>query len=109
MGSLFILVPVNQGEQVHVPQPVAYSPRVQALQNEGFLSTSNPTTPQVSPKGTPCHTDDEIEDLPDFTVRTKRFWKRQNSKETQSGKRLSYLIRLCAWELVFNAMMTIYQ
>jgi len=77
-------MPVNQGEQVHVPQPVAYSPRVQALQNEGFLSTSNPTTPQVSPKGTPCHTDDEIEDLPDFTVRTKRFWKRQNSKETQS-------------------------
>jgi len=63
---------------------------VQASENEGFLSTSNPTTPQVSPKGTPHHTDDEIEDLPDVTVRTKRLWKRQNSKETRNGKRLSY-------------------
>jgi len=88
-GNLFILAPVNQGGQVRVPQAVAHSPIVQALQNEGFLSTSNPTTPQVSPKGTPCHTDDEIEDLPDVTVRTKHLWKRQNSKETRIGKRLS--------------------
>lgn len=44
------------------------------LQNEGFASSA---------QGTPCHTDDELDDLPDVIQRTKRLVKRQHSREGQ--------------------------
>lgn len=70
-------------------QEVGHMPRVQALQNAGFAPSSNSSTPQASPGGTPYHTDDEVEDLPDVKVRSKRLWKRQNSNETQRGRDLN--------------------
>ena len=72
------------GNQVDLPQlpQVAHMPRLQALQNTGFSSDSNPATPQASRGTTPCHTDDELEELPDVVaVHKKRLVKRQNSKD----------------------------
>lgn len=48
--------------------------RLPWLQNEGFTSSA---------QGTPCHTDDELDDLPDVVQRTKRLVKRQHSREGQ--------------------------
>lgn len=61
---------------MHTPQDQEVSPmsRLPWLQNEGFTSSA---------QGTPCHTDDELDDLPDVVQRTKRLVKRQHSREGQ--------------------------
>lgn len=56
-------------------QEVPFTFRLQALRNEGFAA---------SPQGTPCHTDDEVDDLPDDSQRGKGPVKRQHSREGQS-------------------------
>lgn len=60
--------------EAHTPQDQEVSPmsRLPWLQNEGFTSSA---------QGTPCHTDDELDDLPDVVQRTKRLVKRQHSRE----------------------------
>ena len=49
--------------------------RLQTLKNEEF---------PLTPEGTPCPSDVELDDLPDVSQRSKRLVKRQRSRKGQS-------------------------
>ena len=53
-------------------QEVSRKSRLQALRNEAFASSA---------EGTPCHSEDELDDLPGVNERTTRLNKRQRSRE----------------------------
>ena len=70
-----------ENHQVNIPgvsipqnQDVSPTSRLQAPQNEGFASST---------EGTPCHTDDELDDLCVVDQRTKRFVKHQHRRKGQ--------------------------
>jgi len=60
-----------------IPQNQEVSPksRLQAVYNEALIASSA--------EGTPCHSEDELDDLPDVNKRTKRLSRRQDSREGQ--------------------------
>lgn len=77
-------------DQAPQTQVALVSPRIKALQNNGFTPSSHSlsATPEVSPTETPCDTEDELEvpPLPDVKARNPKTLRRQNSKEAQNGK-----------------------
>ena len=68
----------------HSARPVNQLLSVSSL-NPAF-APSNPGTPRVSPSGTPHHTDDELDAPVRPDVNRTRIFKRQRSRDSQTGK-----------------------